>query len=48
MAEVLKETKAAIPHGHAQAEAELEHIKQDLPQYMRNAMGGAEEDDHGH
>lgn len=48
VAEVLKETKAAIPPGHAQAEAELEHIKEDLPQYMRNAMGEPEEDDHGH
>jgi hypothetical protein len=48
VAEVLRETKAAMPNAHAQAEAELEHIKQDLPQYMRNAMGEPEDDDHGH
>ena len=49
VAEVLDETKAAIPAGHSQAEAELEHIKQDLPQYMRNAMGPEpDEDDHDH
>jgi hypothetical protein len=49
VAEVLNDTKAAIPAGHAQAEAELEHIKQDLPQYMRKAMGPEpDEDDHDH
>ena len=49
VAEVLNETKAAIAPGHAQAEAELEHIKEDLPHYMRIAMGPEpDEDDHDH
>jgi hypothetical protein len=49
VAEILSETRAAIPPGHAQAEAELEHIKKDLPHYMRQAMGPVpDEDDHDH
>ncbi|MDB5642156.1 MAG: hypothetical protein JWN07_1473 [Hyphomicrobiales bacterium] len=48
VAEIVKETKAAIGPGHAQAEAELDHIKEDLPQYLRNAVGEPEEDDHSH
>ena len=48
VAAIVNETKAAIGPGHAQAEAELEHIKQDLPHYLRQAVGEAEEDDHGH
>lgn len=48
VAEIVKETKAAIGPGHAAAEAELDHIKQDLPHYLRNAVGDSEDDDHGH
>lgn len=49
VAEVLNETRSAIHPGHAQAEAELDHIKQDLPHYMRHAMGPEpDEDDHDH
>ena len=48
--EVLNESKAVIGPGHAQAAAELDHIKEDLPHYMRHAMGPEpdEDDDHGH
>jgi hypothetical protein len=47
--EVLKESKDAIGPGHAEAEAELAHIKQDLPHYLRQAMGPEpDEDDHDH
>lgn len=49
VAEVLKETRSAIPTGHSKAAAELEHIKEDLPHYMRHAMGPvSDEDDHDH
>lgn len=49
VAQVLAETKTAIGPGHAQAEAELDHIKEDLPKYMREAMGPEpDEDDHDH
>jgi len=48
VAEIVKETKAAIGPGHAAAAAELDHIKQDLPHYLRKAVGESEDDDHGH
>lgn len=49
VAEVLNDTKTAIPSGHPQAQAELDNIKQDLPHYLRTAMGPEpDEDDHDH
>ncbi len=47
--QVLAETNAALGHGHAEGSAELDQIKNDLPTYMRAAMGPVpDEDDHDH
>lgn len=47
--QVLAEAEALMGAGHAHGSAELAGIKQDLPHYMRNAMGPEpDEDDHDH
>ena len=49
VAQILSETKTVVEPGHGKAAAEIDQIKNDLPTYMRAAMGPPpDEDDHDH
>lgn len=49
VAQILAETKTVVEPGHGKAAAEIDNIQQDLPNYMRAAMGpppDPDDDDH--
>ncbi|MDB5648811.1 MAG: hypothetical protein JWL62_331 [Hyphomicrobiales bacterium] len=49
VAQILAETKTVVQPGQGKAAAEIDQIQQDLPNYMRAAMGpppDPDEDDH--
>lgn len=49
VAQILEETHAVVPDDKGTTHAEIDQIKQDLPTYMRAAMGPPpDEDDHDH